>query len=172
MAVLFVAISGLALGVLLSLGILDSHGRAALLSGLSDSILGLDHFIAHLGVGLWGDQIGAPRSSVLPVAFLLGAVPGFLLAAGQPPLPALDELVRLLAIASLVIVAAAVVALTRLPLREAISTVLLFGTCHGYVHGLEVGLAQILWFGLGSMLTSAAVLLLGLVVGLAAPRMG
>ncbi|EYD76379.1 hypothetical protein Rumeso_02043 [Rubellimicrobium mesophilum DSM 19309] len=91
---------------------------------------------------------------------------GYLLATGQTPIPLVDALVHILIMGSLLLLAGAITFPIRLPLREAVSTMAMFGSCHGYVHGLEAGLEMPGWFGLGSIMTATALLSLGVIVGL------
>lgn len=163
-------LSGVTLTALLAFLVLNERGRDHLTAGLLDPILGLDHFLVLLGVGLWAGRWGGRAQWALPAAFLLGTPVGYLLAAGQPPIPLVDALVHLLIVGSLLLIAGALALPVRLPMREAASTVALFGGCHGYVHGLEAGRAMPVWFGLGALATAVALLALGVLAGLAARR--
>ena len=73
-------------------------------------------------------------------------------------------------VGSLLSLAAAIVIPIRLPTKEAASTVAMLGGCHGYVHGVEVGSGQALWFGLGALVSAGLLLLTGVVTGLAVAR--
>jgi len=135
-----------------------------------DPLLGLDHLLALLLVGMWAGRLRGPELWTLPAAFLAGTVPGFVLAADQASLPVVEAVVHVLVIASLLLLAAALLAPVRLPAREAMSAVALTGGCHGYIHGVEVGSEQALWFGFGALLSATALLASGAAVGLASSR--
>lgn len=166
---LLVVASGLA--TLLLAGAGSGAGRASLMAGLMDPFLGLDHLLALLLVGTWAGRLRGPELWALPAAFLAGTVPGFALAADQVSIPVVEGLVHLLILASLVSLAAALLVPLRLPTREAVSTVAMFGGCHGYIHGVEVGSEQAMWFGLGALASAALLLASGVVVGLASPQL-
>lgn len=155
----------------LGLTLWDAQWQGSVLAGLVHPILGLDHFFALLGVGMWAVQLRDRARWALPVAFLAGMPVGFLLVAQQPPAPLIDALVKLLTIASGPLIAAALILPVRLPPKETVSTVALMGGCHGYVHGVELGQADPLGFSLGFMVASVALLAAGLAVGLASIRL-
>ncbi len=117
-----------------------------------------------VGIGLWAGKLGNSASRRLPTVFLVGALAGFVLAAGQPPGPLLETLVRGLVIGSMLLVAAALAVPMSLPPREAMSTVAMFGGCHGYLHWSEVGSAEVNWFGFGSFVMTAALMAMGVAV--------
>jgi urease accessory protein len=140
------------------------------MAGLMDRLLGLDHLLALLLAGMWAGRLRGPELWALPAAFLAGTVPGFALAADQVAISLIEGLVHLLILASLVSLAAALLTPLRLPTRESMSTVAMIGGCHGYIHGVEIGSEQAMWFGLGALASAAALLASGVAVGLAAPQ--
>src|SRR4028119_700124 len=99
--------------------------RQSLVIGLMDPFLGLDHFLALLGVGAWAGRLGAPEFRVFPRAFLAGAVLGLLLGLGPPQPPAIQSAVHILAVAPFLGLILAIAIPIRSSLREAASTVLL-----------------------------------------------
>ena len=153
--------------LLLALGV---EGRGALLAGVADPLLGLDHFLGLLGVGLWAGRLGGAQRWLLPLCFLAGAPAGYLLGAGAPPFPLAETLVDLLVVGSLLLLTAAIVVLLRLPPGEARSSVALMGCCHGYIHAAHLGSEEALWFSLGSLASAGALLAAGVAVGMAVPR--
>jgi urease accessory protein len=158
--------------VLLVWQALDAGGRRSFLVGLVDPVLGLDHFIVLMGLGFWAGKLGDAAWWRLPSAFLIGAPVGFVLAASQTPSPLIDGLVRALVIGSMLLVAAALVVPIRLPHREITTTVAMIGGCHGYLHWLEIGPSEVLWWGVGAATASAGLMSIGVVVALALPRTG
>ena len=72
----------------------------------------------------------------------------------------------------MLLVAAALVGPVHLPLREVTTTVAMFGGCHGYLHWLEVGTAEVLWWGAGAAVAPVGLMALGMVVSLALARPG
>lgn len=166
------AFSALALVNLLVFLILEEGRRDELADGFLDPILGLDHFMVLVGVGLWAGRWGGTAQWLLPVAFLLGTPVGYVLAAGQPPVPLVDGLVHVLVVGSLLLIAGVLAFPVKMPMPEAASTVAMFGGCHGYVHGLEQGRDGPVWFEVGSLAMAAALLALGVLAGLVATRTG
>lgn len=174
-AVLFLLVSLLAgAGVLLAsaLGLVPARpsGRPPFLAGLMDPTLSLDHLLALLWLGLWAGRVRGPAQGALPAAFLAGTVAGFGLALGPPVGLVVEALVHLLVVVSLLLLIGAALVPLRLPLRETAGTVALIGGCHGYVHGLEMGAAPALWFGLGVLASSAALASVGVALGRAVVR--
>jgi urease accessory protein len=167
-AILIVASLAAVTGLLLL--VLGADGRRAMLTGLTDPLLGFDHFLAFLAVGVWAGRLRSPDLWVLPAAFLGGMVPGFMLAVDQVPIPLADILVHIVILGSILSFVAAILIPVRLPTREAVTTLAMIGGCHGYVHGHEVGGGAAAWFGLGALVGAAVLLAAGAVVGLAAPR--
>jgi urease accessory protein len=149
---------------------LGPEGRRAMLTGLMDPLHGLDHFLALLAVSIWAGRLRSTELWALPAAFLAGMAPGFVLAAGQDPIPLADLLVHVVILGSLLSFVAAMLIPIRLPLREAVSSVAMIGGCHGYVHAHEVGSAMAPWFGLGAIIGAAALLAAGVAAGLVAPQ--
>ena len=146
---------------LLVLGALDESGRRSWMAGLIDPVVEIDHLVILVGVGLWAGKLGGSALRWLPAAFLIGAFFGYVLAAGQLPVPLLEALVRGLVIGSMLLVGVSILIPIDLSVREATGGVAMFGGCHGYLHWLEVGSAESLWFGLGSVVTAAALMAAG-----------
>lgn len=136
-------------------------------SGFTHPILGLDHMLAMLAVGIWGAQIGGRSLWTMPVTFpLIMALGGFLGAAGLP-FPYVE-----IGIASSVIVLGAVIAFKLKP-SEAISYVIIgaFALCHGHAHGTELPqAADGAAYGIGFVLATGLIHLAGIGVGAAAKR--
>lgn len=162
----------LALAALLVFGALDPNQRRSWTAGLADPVLGLDHLMVLVGVGLWAGKIGGSALRRLPAAFLIGALAGFVLPAGQPPVLLLEALAHLLVIGSVLLVGMGLLIPISLSVREATSMAAMVGGCHGYVHWLEVGTADAIWFGLGSVVTAVILMAVGVAVARSQPRAG
>lgn len=59
-------------------------------AGFQHPVLGLDHVVAMVAVGLWGAQLGAPAIWVLPIIFPLVMALGGLLGGSGVPLPGVE----------------------------------------------------------------------------------
>ena len=104
------------------------------ISGLAHPILGPDHVVAMLAVGLWGAFLGMPAIWLLPVVFPLVMAFGGVLGIIGAPMVAVET-----GIATSAIVLGVMVALAaRPPLWAAAMLVGAFAIFHGYAHGKEL----------------------------------
>lgn len=110
------------------------HDHAGLLAGLSHPLLGLDHLLAMLAVGLWAAQQQGATRWALPLAFVASMLLGGLLGFAGVEIPLLETGIAgsLLAFGLLVAVAA------RLPQAVTLGLTGLFALSHGVAHGLEL----------------------------------
>ncbi|MEO1467926.1 MAG: HupE/UreJ family protein [Pseudomonadota bacterium] len=132
-------------------------------SGLAHPVLGPDHLIAMIAVGLWGAQLGMPMIVVLPVAFpLMMAVGGVAGAAGLP-LPGVE-----IGIAGSALVLGLVVAAAwRAPVWGAAAIVAIFALFHGHAHGTELpAAADPLAYGIGFVIMTGLLHLAGIGIGM------
>lgn len=107
------------------------------ISGLTHPILGWDHVVAMVAVGLWGAFLGAPAIWLLPVVFPIVMTLGGALGVLGVPLPAVETGIAASAVVLGLLVALAV----RLPLSAAAVIVGAFAVFHGHAHGAELPLA-------------------------------
>jgi len=140
-----------------------SGEAAGLVGGLEHPVLGLDHVIAMIAVGLWGAQLGSPAMWVLPITFpLVMACGGFLGLIGVP-MPGTEVAIALL----WVFLGACVVAELRPPVWVAAFLVGAFGLFHGYAHGVELQPGQdALFYSIGFVVATGLLHALGIVTGL------
>lgn len=138
----------------------DPAEHGSFLAGLSHPLLGLDHVLAMVGVGLWGAVLGGRARWALPTAFVGAMVAGFALALVGVGLPLVEPLV----LASVLFLGLAMALLLQLPLGAALALVGLFGLVHGHAHGGELGTAGALAFGLGFVAATAVLHAAGLLI--------
>jgi urease accessory protein len=114
-----------------------AHGGHAdgLVAGLAHPLLGADHLLAMLAIGLWAAQPGLSRARALPAAFLAGMAGGIGLGLLAPVPSGIEHAVAASVLALGLIVAISV----RLPRGLALPLAALFGLLHGSVHGAEIG---------------------------------
>lgn len=142
----------------------DLHA-SGFVSGMLHPVLGLDHVVAMVAVGLWGAFLGRQAIWALPVVFplvmALGAVAGI---AGLP-LPAVET-----GIAASALVLGLMVALAaRPPLAVAGTLVGAFALFHGHAHGTELPVAaNPLAYAAGFVLATGLLHLAGIGFGLLA----
>jgi len=132
-------------------------------AGFFHPILGLDHVLAMLAVGMWGGQLGAPAIWVLPVAFPLIMALGGVLAIVGVPLPAGE-----IGIALSVVVLGAMIAFNRrVALWLALALISAFAVFHGHAHGLELPAhSDPVAYSAGFVLATGLIHLVGILFGL------
>jgi urease accessory protein len=134
-----------------------------LVSGFLHPILGPDHVVAMVAVGLWGAFLGMPAMWVLPVVFPLVMALGGVLGVLGVPLPGVEVGIALSAVALGAMVAFA----ARPPLWVAAVLVGAFAIFHGHAHGAELpGAANPLAYGLGFVVATGLLHLTGIAFGL------
>lgn len=132
-------------------------------AGFLHPVLGWDHVLAMVAVGLWGALLGMPLIWLLPVTFpLMMALAGLLGGLGLE-LPAMEQ-----GIAASVLVLGAMVALrARPPLPLAVAIVAVWAVFHGWAHGAELpASADPFAYGVGFVLATGLLHLLGIGLGL------
>ncbi|MDY0006167.1 MAG: HupE/UreJ family protein [Spongiibacteraceae bacterium] len=158
---------GLALLVLLASGAALAHQQSGLANGFATGflhpILGLDHLLAMVAVGLWGAFLGQPAIWLLPVTFPLVMAVGGVVGILGPPLPGVEIGIA----ASAVALGAMVVLAVRPPLWVAALLVGAFALCHGHAHGTELPEATgALTYSLGFVIATGTLHLAGIALGL------
>ena len=103
-------------------------------SGFWHPILGWDHVVAMVAVGLWGVFLGRPAIWILPVVFPLVMAVGGAMGVAGIPLPAVETAIALSGVALGLLVALAVKA----PNWVAAVIVGAFAIFHGHAHGEEL----------------------------------
>jgi urease accessory protein len=135
------------------------------LGGFVHPLLGLDHVLAMIAVGLWGAILGVPAIYTLPVVFPLVMALGGLLAIVGLPLPGAEVLIAM----SAVLLGMSVALAARPPLWIAAVLVGAFAIAHGHAHGTErpPG-ADIAAYSLGFVMATGLIHLAGIALGLLA----
>jgi len=133
------------------------------ISGLFHPVLGLDHVIAMVAVGLWGAFLGMPAIWLLPVVFPLVMAFGGILGILGVPVPAVEIGIAVSAIALGALVAFA----ARPPIWIAAIIVGIFAIFHGHAHGTELPeAANALAYSLGFVLATGILHATGIAFGL------
>jgi len=102
-------------------------------SGFWHPILGWDHVVAMVAVGLWGAFLGSPAIWILPVVFPLVMAFGGVLGILGVPLPYVEAGIAL----SGLVLGLLIVFAVRAPLWVAAVIVGVFAIFHGHAHGTE-----------------------------------
>ena len=133
-----------------------------LVSGLLHPVLGFDHLVAMVAVGLWGAQLGKPAIWLLPITFPVVMAIGALAGVADLPLPFVE-----FGIAGSALVLGIMVALClKPPFWAAAVLVGLFALFHGHAHGTEVPSAvNPLAYGVGFVTATGLLHLAGILIG-------
>lgn len=132
-------------------------------SGFIHPILGWDHVVAMVAVGLWGAFLGAPAIWMLPIVFPLVMSLGAALGILGVPIPAIETGIA----GSAVVLGLLILLAARLPLWLASVIVGAFAIFHGYAHGTELPeAANPLAYGAGFVIATGFLHLIGIAFGL------
>jgi urease accessory protein len=133
------------------------------LGGFEHPLLGPDHVVAMVAVGLWGAFLGQPAIWMLPVVFPLVMAFGGALGILGVPVPGIE-----IGIASSAIVLGLMVALAaRPPLWIAAVLVGAFASFHGHAHGAELPPgADAVAYSVGFVVATGMLHLTGIAFGL------
>jgi urease accessory protein len=141
------------------------HGFTA---GFLHPLLGLDHLLAMVTVGLWAGCVGARALWAWPLAFVTVMLLGALVGLGGWAIPQAEILI------GLTVVALGLAAAMQLPLSVALGAGIcgLFALVHGYAHGAELPAgADASGYMVGFALATALLHAAGLALGLALSRL-
>ncbi|WP_209424537.1 HupE/UreJ family protein [Pararhodobacter sp. SW119] len=133
------------------------------LDGVAHPLLGLDHLLAMVAVGLWAALTGGRALWALPLAFLAAMAVAGLAGTGGAAFALVEHAI----LASVIVLAAAVALSLRVSLAWAVPLVALFGTAHGWAHGVEGSGG--LDYAAGFLIATAALHTLGVALGRLGP---
>jgi len=147
-------------------------GMNGFYDGLSHPVLGLDHFLAMVCVGVVSSQIGGRAILTVPSLFVL-----FMIVGGTAGLfieilaITLSEIIEWGIIFSVIFLGLSVAIEKKLPTNIIMIAVVFFGSFHGLAHGIEMPwAANPLLFALGFSSGTAVLHLFGVGIGLALIR--
>ena len=132
-------------------------------SGFTHPVLGWDHVVAMVAVGLWGAFLGMPAIWVLPIVFPLVMAFGGALGVMGIPVPSIETGIAVSSIVLGLMVAFAL----RPPLWVAALIVGIFAIFHGHAHGTELPDATSpITYSLGFVVATGLLHLTGIAFGL------
>jgi urease accessory protein len=102
-------------------------------AGFAHPVLGLDHLLAMVAVGIWAVQQGGTSRWRLPIAFCGMMAVGIALARVGVQLPIVEPMIA----ASVLVLGLAITSAYRLAPVRAMPLVGLFAVFHGFAHGVE-----------------------------------
>lgn len=132
------------------------------IAGLAHPVLGVDHFLAMVSVGIVSAQIGGRAIWTVPATFVsvmaLGGVLGWL----DVGLTSIEFGIAF----SVLALGTAIAADRKLPILVAMGAVAIFATFHGYAHGAEMPtVANPFRYALGFMTGTALLHIAGVLIG-------
>jgi urease accessory protein len=129
------------------------HGMVDFSAGAMHPVLGADHLLAMVAVGLLGAQLGGRARWAVPAAFVSMLVCGAIAGAAGFAIPGMEHGIAL----SVLILGAVIAFAMRLPLSAAAVIAAVCGIFHGAAHGAEIPAdATGALYGAGFVLVSAA----------------
>jgi len=132
-------------------------------SGVLHPVLGFDHLVAMVAVGLWGAQLGTPLLIALPGAFPVMMAIGGLMGMMGVTFQGLEIAVA----GSAVALGLAVLTGWRARIAVAITLVGSFAIFHGIAHGQELPHAALpIAYGAGFLLATGTLHLAGIAIGM------
>src|SRR5262245_16181798 len=112
----------------------EGSGTGGFIGGFSHPLLGPDHIVAMVAVGLWGAFLGAPAIWTLPIVFPLVMAFGGAVAILGLPVPGVEVGIAL----SAMVLGAMIALAARPPIWIAAVLVGAFAIFHGHAHGAEL----------------------------------
>jgi urease accessory protein len=132
------------------------------LAGLTHPVLGADHFLAMVSVGMVSAQIGGRAIWTVPATFVGVMAFGGLLGYLDIGMTAIEAGIAI----SVLALGIAIAADRRLPISLVMTTVGFFAIFHGYAHGAEMPtVANAVTYSLGFMTGTAALHVAGVIIG-------
>ena len=141
---------------------------SALVAGLAHPLMGADHILAMIAIGLWAVIAGGRALWAWPAAFVAMVLIGFVAALLGWHVPLVEPAIA----ASIIVLGLFIVLAVKAPLWLGAVIAGLFAFFHGHAHGIEVATAGagLLAYATGFSLTTAALHGLGLGIGILLAR--
>ena len=132
------------------------------IAGLAHPVLGVDHFLAMVSVGILSAQIGGRAIWTVPTTFVSVMAIGGLLGWFHVGLTSIELGIS----TSVLMLGIAIAADRKMPVLVAMGAVGIFAIFHGYAHGAEMpNVANPVRYALGFMTGTALLHIAGLLVG-------
>jgi urease accessory protein len=134
------------------------------LTGFLHPIMGFDHLVAMVAVGLWGAFLGDRALWILPIVFPSIMAVGAALGIVGLEIPLVEFVIAL----SGVVLGALIALRFKAPLAIAMVLVGIFAIFHGYAHGTEMpGQISAITYGVGFVIGTGLLHLAGIAIGFA-----
>lgn len=132
----------------------EVEGDSGFFSGFLHPLLGFDHLLAMVAVGLLSVQIGGRAMWYVPLAFLVFLGVGGALGLADIPLPQVEGAIALSVFGLGLVIALS----TTVPLVVAMFMVGFFAIFHGHAHGMEIPFIAVPGLYVAGFLIASAVL--------------
>src|SRR5215510_2887587 len=152
-------IGALIIAVVTANGVGQGHSFAM---GVAHPLLGVDHILGMIAVGLWAVLVGGRAVWVLPVTFLVTMLAGFAAASVGVDIPLVEPV-----IASSIVVLGVLVALAvKAPVWLGALITASFAFFHGHAHGAEATAVSLASYAIGFTLATATLHAIGIGFGM------
>lgn len=134
------------------------------LGGFTHPVLGLDHFLAMVSVGIVSAIVGGSAIWLVPALFVIFMGVGGLLGFYQVGIPM--EFVEIGIAVSVILLGGIIAAYRKLPVPILAAPVAFFGMLHGYAHGAEIpSIADPTLYALGFISGTIFIHVVGVIMG-------
>jgi urease accessory protein len=145
----------------------EIHSGGGFMAGFNHPVLGFDHLLAMLSVGMLSTQLGGRAILTVPLAFVVFMLVGGVLGLYAIAVPFVEMGIAL----SVLLLGLAIACDRQLPLLFAMAFVGVFAIFHGHAHGAEMPeLASPVLYALGFLCGTAVIHLGGVMLGLGMQR--
>jgi urease accessory protein len=142
------------------------HAGSEFLDGWWHPLLGLDHLLAMIAVGLLAVRLGGRALWILPCGFLSGMLLGGLVAAAGVPCPQVEAGI----VASVLVLGLLVAASRTVSLPVGLAAVSAFAVLHGHAHAAEMQGDSMIGYAAGFLLATACLHATAIVAGMMLSR--
>lgn len=129
----------------------DATAQGSFMAGLAHPVLGADHLLSMLAVGILAASTSGKARWALPAAFVAAMATGFALALGGVQIPMVEPAI----LASVIVLCGLVALAAKLPAGGLVMLGSAFGLFHGAAHGAEIGTAGVAGFAAGMLIATA-----------------
>ena len=142
----------------------DLHSAGGFISGFNHPVLGFDHMLAMICVGLLSTRLGGRAIWSVPTVFVLFMLIGGIIGLLSLPIPFVEFGIA----ASVLLLGLALAIDKKLPQWLVMAFVATFAIFHGHAHGVEMPqLAEPTLYVLGFICGTSAIHIVGVILGIA-----